>query len=351
LNGHDHGISGNLLEMYRTLREKEPDGTYIVFAKRDLFMRKDHRKRKSLPGMIADFFRFFVVLPYHMATAQTVFFNDNFLPLAYMHTAKETRFVQLWHGAGAFKRFGLSTEKDPAVVDIVTRANQRMTHLFVTSAQVIPCYREAFAVPEERIYATGIPATDLYFDEPLKQQRIKKFYGKYPQLSHQKILLYAPTFRKTPEENREIMKQFDPEKIHSVLGDEWTIFIKFHPKFPMENIPENAYCYNMTYYNDISDLYLVADLLITDYSSTVVEYVLLDKPVLFFAYDLPSYDRGFYFDYESVMPGKVAHSSRQLLEILQKDWDDSEKRQSFVNFEYDNVSGNACERILDILER
>jgi CDP-ribitol ribitolphosphotransferase len=286
-----------------------------------------------------------------MATSVQVFLNDNFLPLAYMHTRKETQFVQLWHGAGAFKRFGLSTEKDEDVIRTVQKANERITHLFVTSKHVIPYYREAFAVPEERIYATGIPATDLYFDDIQKKERMRKFYEKYPKLFGQKILLYAPTFRRTQEENREIMKQFDVEKIHSVLGDDWSVLIKFHPKFPMENIAEDTFCYNMTNYNDISDLYLVADLLVTDYSSTIVEYVLLNKPVLLFAYDLPLYDRGFYFDYEDMMPGDVAHDREELFEFLQKDKDNLAKRQSFVNFEYDNVSGGACGRIMDILSR
>ena len=92
--------------------------------------------------------------------------NDNFLPLCYMKTAnRQTQFVQLWHGAGAFKRFGLSTEDDPSVYQIVKEANQKITHLFVTSENVIPFYQEAFSVPKDKIYPTGIPVTDIYFDQ------------------------------------------------------------------------------------------------------------------------------------------------------------------------------------------
>ena len=228
-------------------------------------------------------------------------------------------------------------------------ANRKITHLFVTSQAVKPFYEEAFAVPPERIYPTGIPVTDIYFDEERICQRKSSFYQKYPELASKKILLYAPTFRRTDEENRQIMDRFDAERIHQILGDEWVILIRMHPKFPVENLPQNKYCYNMTDYNDITDLYLVSDLFITDYSSSVVEYALLDKPILLFAYDLAEYDRGFYFDYENMMPGQIAHTQTELYELLQNNCDNLPKRQNFVKFQYDNMKGDACGRILDIL--
>jgi len=348
-NGHNHGINGNLKEIQNAYSEKAGD-VCEAFAKRDLFRNPDSGMRKSLWGCIHDAFLFFVVYPCHMARAGKVFLNDNFLPLCYMRTTKrDTQFVQLWHGAGAFKRFGLSTETDPKVAEVVRSANRKITHLFVTSQAVKPFYEEAFAVPPERIYPTGIPVTDIYFDEERICQRKSSFYQKYPELASKKILLYAPTFRRTDEENRQIMDRFDAERIHQILGDEWVILIRMHPKFPVENLPQNKYCYNMTDYNDITDLYLVSDLFITDYSSSVVEYALLDKPILLFAYDLAEYDRGFYFDYENMMPGQIAHTQTELYELLQNNCDNLPKRQNFVKFQYDNMKGDACGRILDIL--
>lgn len=349
-NGHNYGLNGNLREICRALQRSGEGYQILAFAKRDFFCRRDTGERKALPGLIRGGWLFFVAVPYHMSTAEKIFFNDNFLPLAYMRTGgRKTQLVQLWHGSGAFKRFGLSTEENPEVYETVRRANQRLTHLFVTSRQVMPFYEEAFAVSPDKIYPTGLPATDIYFDEERKQRRRKAFYQKYPELEGRKLLLYAPTFRRTQEENREIMKQFDVERIHRLMGGDWTVLVKLHPKFPMENFTENKYCYNMTHYNDIFDLYLVADLLVTDYSSTVVDYVLLDKPVILFAYDLEKYDRGFYFDYEQLIPGEIAHDKEELYELLQKEYQNFPKRQNFVKFQYDNVSQGACERILEIL--
>lgn len=360
-NGHNHGLNGNLLEIYRYMRERSPDCRFVILAKKDLFFRPEGGGRKPLPGLLKGAAVFFFVLPYHMATAGRVFLNDNFLPMGYMKTSRrDTQFVQLWHGAGAFKRFGLSTEENQEVARMVKKANRGITHLFVTSEHVIPFYQEAFGIEREKIYATGLPVTDLYFDRERMQGRRDKLYGRYPQFAGKKLLLYAPTFRREEWENRQIAEMFHVDLIHKILGEEWLILIKMHPKFPMETfsmetfsmekILRNEYCYNMTDYNNISDLYVAADLMITDYSSTIVEYVLLDKPVILFAFDLERYDRGFYYDYEENMPGEIAHSQEELYRILEKKDKNGKKRQSFAKFQYDNMTGGSCERILEILE-
>lgn len=349
-NGHDHGLHGNLQIMYEYMREHCEDYQLFRCSKRDWFQGPDGRGR-SFPGKLQGAFCFFIILPYQMATAEKIFFNDNFIPLAYMKTEnRKTQFVQLWHGAGAFKRFGLSTEQDPAVRRLVAEANRSMTHLIVTSKQVIPYYEEAFEISRERIYATGVPVTDLYFNDDWLQAAKQKIYWEYPLLRDKKVLLYAPTFRASDEENRKIMENFSVERIHEVLGEDWMILIKMHPKYPTENIVESRYCINMTHYYDISMLYCIADILISDYSSTIVEYVLLDKPVILYAYDLEQYDRGFYRDYQETAPGKIAHTQNELYEILAKKEDDLAKRQTFVKLQYDYYDSNSAERILQILE-
>lgn len=349
-NGHDHGLHGNLQVMYEYMQEHCKEYRLLKCSKRDWFQGIDGRGR-AFPGKLQGVFCFFILLPYQMATAEKIFFNDNFIPLAYMKTEKrKTQFVQLWHGAGAFKKFGLSTEQDLDVRRLVTEANKRITHLMVTSKQVIPYYEEAFEIPKDRIYATGVPVTDLYFNRDWIQQARQGIYQEYPLLQGRKVLLYTPTFRASEEENRKIMENFSVERIHEILGEDWIILVKMHPKYPTENIVESKYCINMTHYYDISALYLIADILISDYSSTVVEYALLNKPLIMYAYDLEHYDRGFYRDYEETAPGKIAHTPEELYEILAKKEDDLEKRQTFVKLQYDYCDSDSVKRILQILK-
>ena len=150
--------------------------------------------------------------------------------------------------------------------------------------------------------------------------------------------------------NLQILQLQDPQ-IHEVLGDEWVILIRMHPKFPSEHIVQNSFCYNMTDYSQIIDLYFVSDMLITDYSSTVVEYSLLDKPILLYAYDLEQYDRGFYRDYETTVPGDVAHNGQELLALLKNDGTKDVKRQNFVKLQYDYRDGDSAKRILAVLDQ
>ena len=350
-NGHNHGLNGNLLEIKRAMeRQKEREGqagsrfSFIFCSKRDLLC------SGGLFGKIRGAVVFFVALPIQMATAGKIFLNDNFLPFGYCQPSKKTQVIQLWHGAGAFKKFGLSIEENKTVREQVKRANARITHLFVTSKQVLPFYQEAFGIERNRIYVTGIPITDVYFNEEKKRKGRELFYRQFPQLQGKKILLYTPTFRNTEEENDRIMEHFNVQKIHEVLGDSWVILIKMHPKYPVDNVPENSFCYNITNYSQMTNLYFVSDLMITDYSSTIVEYVLLDKPVIMYAYDYKGYDRGFYRDYEMTVPGPVAHNEEELLAFLQEDQKENQKRQYFAKLQYDNRDGRASERILAVLD-
>ena len=101
----------------------------------------------------------------------------------------------------------------------------------------------------------------------------------------------------------------------------------------------------------INDLLFVTDILITDYSSVCFEASLLNKPMIFFAYDLEEYiaSRDFYYPYESFVPGPIARSTGEILEIIQNDNFDIEKLQEFKNTFFDHFDGKSTERVVDQL--
>lgn len=343
---HNSRFSGNLRFVYEEMKKREENFQFVIVSKKQLFSVSGN-KLKRLLGKLKGGFYFYFVLNYHLATAEYVFLNDNFLPLAYMKVSPKTKIVQLWHGVGAFKRFGLTTEGNPKVRHWVEKGNRQVSQLFVSSRQIIPYYAEAMGIPEEKIFATGIPVTDYYFDEEKKKEGRKHFYEQYPFLAGKKLLLYTPTFRATEEENKAIWEHFDCRRIKEGLGDDWAVLVRRHPQISMPEEKLSEGCYDVTGYGDIKELYLAASVLVNDYSSTVVEYALLKKPIVLFAYDLEAYDRGFYRDYRENAPGEIVTELSELIRAVKEEKTDEERLSHFLSLQYDRMDDKASKRVVD----
>lgn len=343
---HNSRFAGNLRFVYEEMKSRDAGFQFVVVSKKQLFSVSGNRWQRIF-GKIKGGLYFYLVLNYHLATAGYIFLNDNFLPLAYMKVSPKTKVVQLWHGVGAFKRFGLTTENRREVRRCVEKGNKKVTHLFVSSSQIISYYEEAMGIPRERIFPDGIPVTDYYFDEEKKAEGRKHFYEQYPQLAGKKLLLYTPTFRQSPEENAGIWEHFDCSRIKEGLGEDWALLVRRHPQIamPEKEMPEG--CYDVTSYADSKELYVAADVLVNDYSSTVVEYALLQKPVVLFAYDLEEYDRGFYRDYRENAPGEIVTSQEELIKAVKEENKDMKKLQHFQKMQYDTMDGGASRRVVD----
>lgn len=314
--GHDCKFQGNIRYVHDAMKKEYPGIRRVVISKKQLFApRGNSAFAQGLQKLIGSL-GLFVVVNYHMATSHYIFLNDNFLPLAYMPFSPDAVLVQLWHGAGAFKRFGLDTEPDPDVRRMVKKGNRRVNYVPVTAKHIVPIYESALGIPRKNIHPDGIPLMDYYFDGQRQQRAAERFYRSYPACRGKKLILYTPTFRTEPEENDAIWEQLRAEELLRRLGEEYVLLVRFHPQRPpkgIERLPQN--CVNVTDYGDVKGLYTVSELMITDYSCTAVEYSLLGKPLLFFAYDLERYDRGCYLDYEA-LPGGVLRTAQELPDAI-----------------------------------
>lgn len=346
--GHNSGFKGNLKYIYDEMKRREKYH-FVIISKKQLFT--SEKKGIFAKGMekLKKRVYFLFMLPFHLATSEYIFLNDNFLPLAYMHFKKNVKLIQLWHGAGAFKRFGLSTEKDPYVKACVKKGNQNITHMFVTSAGAVDIYKEALGIEKSRIYPLGMPVTDFYFNRGKLNAAVAFIQKKYPSVKGKKVILYAPTFRGTPEENEEILEYFNIRKILRALGSNYVILLRMHPQIRAGRECTDDRCIDVTDYPDVKELLAVSDLLITDYSSIVVEYALLKRPVIFYAYDLENYDRGFYFNYEQTVPGIIVKSLEELIFAIKNRTYDSSRMEEFLQKEYDIMDGEASKRVVDVV--
>ncbi|MBX7076355.1 MAG: CDP-glycerol glycerophosphotransferase family protein [Methanobacteriaceae archaeon] len=297
---------------------------------------------------------------YRLATSKYIFLNDNFFPIAFMNFNKDTKIIQLWHAPGAFKKFGYSILKDKSRKKLLTKLSEKTSYLTVTSHNISKFYSEAFDINEDKILSLGIPRTDYYSKKNLDNlnQLRADFEKKYPQVKNKKIVLYAPTFRENPKYNN-VFDFFNVEEFNEELSEDYILIVRLHPKidkFMDENsdllkILNSNNIINCTHYKNEQELLLLSDILVTDYSSIMIEFSFLNKPCIFFSYDLNEYEkeeRGFYFDYNNV-PGPIVYNTKQLIDIIKESTFDFNKIQNFTNYQFDYLDSNSSKRIVEYL--
>lgn len=336
---HDDSDEGNIGIVAAKLREKRPDIKQVFLTKRD---------------GIRHPFSFFVEKAYHMARAGTIIMDNEFMPMAYTPISPKARVVQLWHGTGSIKKFGLDSEEG-SLAALARRANRRITHLIVNSELTKKQYAGAFEVPEERIYVLGLPRTDLILNPEKMEEKRRQFFRKFPELEGRRCVLYAPTFRDEEADNPVL--SLDLEHLQRVMEPEDVLLLRLHPhvaaNFSLpEDVAGKGRVMDMSNYPGVTTLMAVSHCLITDYSSIVFEYCLFGKPMLFYAYDLErfrKYGRGFYEEYESYVPGPVV-TDQQTLEKYWKEgfgWDMDTKTFCQNTFSY--LDRGAVQRLFQLI--
>ena len=284
-----------------------------------------------------------------LATSKYVFLNDNFFPLAFMNFNKETVVIQLWHAPGAFKKFGGSVEN----ASMLKLISDKTDYLIISSAYNESYYSEAFQIDKSKIKALGLPRADYYFENHDIGKLRNDFNKKYDIDSNKKIILYTPTFRENKEYNN-VFNYLDLDEFNNKLSDDYVLVLRLHPKikkFYSGDISINGEYIDCSNYKNEQELLLLSDILITDYSSIMIEFGLLNKPIIFFAYDLDNYlsnERGFYLDYKKDLPGPVVYTTEELIDTISKGIDTS-KLKSFTETQFSQIDGGASARVVDFV--
>ena len=243
---------------------------------------------------------------------------------------RNTIYIQTWHGTPLKKLAvdmekvympGTNTEnykknflKESAKWDYLISPNEYSTKIF----------RRAFAF-EKEVLETGYPRNDFLVqkDNSKDIQRIKSMIN-LP--ANKKILLYAPTWRDNQYYNVGKYKfniPMDLKEVQKELSDDYIILLRTH-YLVSENLDLkefNEFVYDVSKYEDIRDLYIISDMLITDYSSVFFDYANLKRPMIFYVYDLEEYRdklRGFYFDFEKDAPGPLIKTTNELIKVIKQ---------------------------------
>ena len=251
-----------------------------------------------------------------IVTSSRIVVTDDYLSILRDNEKKPgQKYVQLWHATGSGKHFGQDgTTMFPPTDALYHKGYDLVT---VSAEGIRDVYAGAFGIDISRVKAAGVPRTDDFFDEEYIGKVRDNIYTKHPELKDREIIIYTPTFRDLPERPRNtFVPELDFDRFSAVVGKGRMFVVCPHPVMT-EPIVTGSYD-NITEIRDVSsnDMMFISDLMVTDYSSTMFEYSLLRKPMVFFCYDYDTYDREFYLDFDRELPGRILRTQDELLDYL-----------------------------------
>lgn len=226
--------------------------------------------------------------------------------------------INTWHGGGAYKKVGAAYQKETAGKQKRAQIARKNPCIYLSSSRAFSemTLRQSFLHTGE-ILAYGMPRNDMLVKQNREDlyQKVKKFYH-IPAENH--ILLYAPTYRESKKASEYLL---DCAKIRQALtqrfGGDWSILFRMH-YFIMEQLEFSEEYIDASQYSDMQELLYVSDILVTDYSSSMWDFALMNKPCFLLATDLNHYDlsRGFYTDIHT-WPYPLAENTEELLSNIQ----------------------------------
>ena len=335
-------LTGNFEFVHSILKEDESLDMRFVL---------DDREIKDMG--IGNAFRF----GFYLATSKVILVDDYTQLLYKIPRRNGTTLIQLWHACGAFKTFGYSRMGKTGGQKQSNPAHRNYDYAIVSSREIAKFYAEGFGLSLEKAVATGIPRTDMFFDPECRERARAQFYEQYPQLKDRKILLFAPTFRGNGKLSGYYpVDKFDLVRMYEELGGEYAIIVKHHPFVQDRSVIPEKYrdvIIDLSEHSELNDLLFVTDLLVTDYSSVIFEAALLDIPMLFYVFDLQRYisTRGFYYELEKFVPGKIVYSFRQAVTAIRDGDFEAEKIERFKTRFFDDLDGCSSRRVVELIRK
>lgn len=229
---------------------------------------------------------------YELSTAHVIITNSKSL-LPFKKKASQV-FVYIPHGQPGMKCAEGDALLPPKYVENSKR-HSAMTDVFVSMGSYhTQVLKDTFWVPEHaEIWECGFPRNDQYYQDTTEKQQAIRKQLQIPEDTH--IAFYAPTFR---DNNSTSAYDLDMNRLLDTLeettGKKWIFFVTLHPNFKWFKHPPYHFSeriWNMSDYTDIHELMLIADIAITDYSSTGLDFANTRRPVFLYASDIDEYTK------------------------------------------------------------
>ncbi|MFE9824142.1 CDP-glycerol glycerophosphotransferase family protein [Streptomyces sp. NPDC005791] len=299
---------------------------------------------------------------YLWALARAEYWVDNQGFPQHLDKPSGTTYLQTWHGS-AYKRMGFDETRvrlqNAPQRERLQKAVRRFDHFLVRSEHDERTLARAYRLPEETLLRTGYPRNDALVAARARDEA----EGRLPRPAlaaelglpdHRKVVLYAPTFRGGPGKRKRQRLLLDAARFAERFGDTCTLLVRAHyleaaslPVCPPGTVVD------VSRHHDVSELLALTDVLVTDYSSIMFDYALLDRPIVLFAPDLDAYaaERGSYFDLRDKAPGPVTETEEELFAVLARlktaDTGYQEQRASFAAEFGGYDRGDAARTVVD----
>ncbi|WP_261131771.1 CDP-glycerol glycerophosphotransferase family protein [Bacillus sp. Marseille-Q3570] len=340
--------------IYEYMLENHPDYK--------MYWSVDRRHLKFFADKDVKYVRRFSISWLLLMTRAKYWVSNSRLPL-WIPKPKHTIYLQTWHGT-PLKRLaadmdevhmpGTNTRK---YKENFLREASKWDYLVSPNAYSSEIFQRAFAF-DKKMIESGYPRNDFLINcNDLENMNQLKERMNLPM--DKKIILYAPTWRDNQFYAKGKYKfdlQLDLDKIREELGDEYIVLLRMH-YLVAENLDLSGYedfVYDFSFHEDIRELYLISDILITDYSSVFFDYANLKRPMLFFVYDIDDYRdnlRGFYFDFEEKAPGPLTQTTEEIIKeiklIEENGFLPSETTKEFYKKFCYLESGESSKRVVD----
>lgn len=336
-------LAPNMSAVYHRMIERGLDRRFVI--KQSLRNTESfHYSKLSTSAVIAK-----------IAKADIIIIDDYVPAFNTVRLADNVKVIQLWHAGAGFKGVGYARWGHfgcPAPFS----AHRRTDYAITDSMLIREFFSEPFGLLEEQVIPTGMPRIDAYLSKDHRREAEQKLYERYPSIKGKKVILFAPTYR---GRNRKTAYYpyhlIDFEGLYRYCEDvDAAVLFKMHPWVPGEVEIEERFrdrFFSVNAYPDINELFYITDLLITDYSSCIYEFMLMKKPMLFFAFDVDRYavSRGFHRDYASNVPGKICMTFDELLGAMREEDYAYEKVEQMLPQYFDHVDTNSSDRVIDWL--
>ncbi|HIW11638.1 MAG TPA: CDP-glycerol:glycerophosphate glycerophosphotransferase [Candidatus Salinicoccus stercoripullorum] len=319
---------------------------YMLENKRDYKYVWVMNKPVKIPGKPETVKRFSLKYYYYLARAKYVISNVR-MPNSYIKRDGQS-YLQTWHGtplkrlAGDMADVHMPGTNSARYKRNFNRETDKWDYLIAPNQYSSDIFRRAFWF-NNTMLQTGYPRNDILTNRN-DEETIKKLKRRIYLPTNKKIILYAPTWR--DDEYYKVGKyrfdlNLDLHRMKEQFGDEYIILLRMHYVVAsnIDLTDLEGFAYDVSSYSDISELYLMSDILITDYSSVFFDYANLKRPILFYTYDIEKYQgqlRGFYIDMETELPGPLLMNNDEVVDAIEN---------------IDAVSGKYSERYEEFYER